>query len=1123
MLFRETLLKASFAVFSAVASVSMASSVGVEVNGVPLQDYGNSGVGWRYNPPELILDGSAGNYKLFGAARNGEVLVTAASNATYSVTFDNFHLSAPTSTNGCPFVLDPGASVNLYLCGVNSVTSGLWRAAIEVQTGRTLTINADPSDPNGSLFVKGHGSAGIGGSQHKKTGAQNPDPVFGTITINGGTITSEGSTCAAGIGSYRQVTGYKHLKGGTITINGGNVTALGGWSGGAGIGGGSEAHGGTVIINGGTVYADATQGGPGIGGEYGGAVKITGGKVTAIGGFGIISGSIERPIVSPGIACYSKCTYEQTGGTVIARGGDRAHDIGDELTDTTWGTTKITGGSLFLANELIRGIPSGANAGDVLSCLIVTGLSANSPVTLESSDSVIQSYGSNDLYTDEEGKLYLWLPQQRSNVYHFRVVDGLLIYEYSGYLPTILDGSYGFQTAQKVQTIRYYGVKVIINGVSTDVGELGSDLVGWKYNPATSNLTFSANGTYGLTGTNKLGEVQIVTKASSRTDFFVRDLVLEAKKAFTVGSNAQVKMRLEGESSLESSSGAGIEVGATAELILEDHVNAGIGSLSAVGGPGGAGIGGRNNSAAAGTIRINSGDICAKGGNRAAGIGGGVLGKGGTVKISGGIVTATGKGGGAGIGGGYQGDGGTVEVTGGKVTACADGSAGAGIGGGQMRGSVIYRQDGGTVVAKGATDYDDVGGKQGNTGGSVVITGGSLHLAGATKTISPQPVDDAGTKLYCVPLSGFNPDARMTVHDNTDDFLDEDSVFYHSYDIFADSTGTIYPWFSQGPHRLIVTDDADDDTDKASLFRTYVAANGTVTSTKIANRVTNLFINGVEAAFGSDGQEDGWTFADDVVSLTGSRRNFYQLFGTANEIHDVQIVVRTASKDTIELYHVNIVNSKPNMCPLKIQGGYSQVTLKVFGASSFTGGANSAGIEVDPTSWLTIERDNDPTYSGLAGWLEAAGYNGWADVPPEFFVLTVTGGTGGAGIGGSYLMENDGSKISYGDDFILTATNGGLGAEDIGNGGGFSQQVLTITSFTVQDGVAYAEVSNARGNCWYALGWADAPSTPAASYSKPASASWVKADSTGKLPSRLSAPANVSKRFFRVFESLTQP
>ena len=127
-----------------------------------------------------------------------------------------------------------------------------------------------------------------------------------------------------------------------------------------------------------------------------------------------------------------------------------------------------------------------------------------------------------------------------------------------------------------------------------------------------------------------------------------------------------------------------------------------------------AGIGGNTDDEAAhGTITINGGNITAKGGFYAAGIGSG-YGRAeesvnGDITINGGTIIATGGGEyGAGIGGGYVNkiSGGNILITGGNVTATG-GKYAAGIGGGYSD----YQKNGRTITINGNASVTATGGE----------------------------------------------------------------------------------------------------------------------------------------------------------------------------------------------------------------------------------------------------------------------------------------------------------------------------------------------------------------------------------------------------------------------------
>lgn len=194
----------------------------------------------------------------------------------------------------------------------------------------------------------------------------------GTVTIYGGIVEAEGgSTGGAGIGG-----GRAGSCGGTVTVWGGEVTATGSLSGGAGIGGGWHGHGGHVAVHGGRVTARAGNSyGSGIGGGSsgcGGTVEVSGGTVYAS-------------------RCANNTGYQDIGG----KNGSNTFD------------NVFTGGSVYLAHGTISNLPVNVESGgERVYCVTVTGLTANEEVAFTGPD----GYGTEDIFADEAGKVYLWLP-----------------------------------------------------------------------------------------------------------------------------------------------------------------------------------------------------------------------------------------------------------------------------------------------------------------------------------------------------------------------------------------------------------------------------------------------------------------------------------------------------------------------------------------------------------------------------------------------------------------------------------------------------------------------------------------------------------------------------------------
>ncbi|GAB3119445.1 InlB B-repeat-containing protein [Glaciibacter psychrotolerans] len=184
------------------------------------------------------------------------------------------------------------------------------------------------------------------------------------------------------------------------------------------------------------------------------------------------------------------------------------------------------------------------------------------------------------------------------------------------------------------------------------------------------------------------------------------------------------------------SEGAGFEVASGASLTVEGTT----GTLSAIGAPGSAGIGGSRGQDA-GTIVIKSGNVIAKarpGGGAA--IGGGTGGSGGSTTIRGGTVKATVDNFGSGIGGGRNGAAGTILISGGTVTAVGSLYGGAAIGTGEVdpaasattRSGGSITISGGTVLADGHGIYSPgIGGRGGATGPTPL----TIHISQADAAV----------------------------------------------------------------------------------------------------------------------------------------------------------------------------------------------------------------------------------------------------------------------------------------------------------------------------------------------------------------------------------------------------
>ena len=208
-------------------------------------------------------------------------------------------------------------------------------------------------------------------------------------------------------------------------------------------------------------------------------------------------------------------------------------------------------------------------------------------------------------------------------------------------------------------------------------------------------------------------------------------------RAFSLGRENNVTLLLQsGSSSLfESGAGcAGVSLGDGACLRIDRDGSPGgrgpaDGSLTAAGGPGGAGIGrdsgaGRDRTA---RIHIRGGVITALGTGGGAGIGGGRGSPMGAIVITGGVIDATGgPGGGAGIGGALAAPVGDISIRGGTISAAAaDQAAAIGAGVRGACGDILITGTARILKALGGNPGADIGACLFGGCGQVLISGGA--------------------------------------------------------------------------------------------------------------------------------------------------------------------------------------------------------------------------------------------------------------------------------------------------------------------------------------------------------------------------------------------------------------
>lgn len=251
------------------------------------------------------------------------------------------------------------------------------------------------------------------------------------------------------------------------------------------------------------------------------------------------------------------------------------------------------------------------------------------------------------------------------------------------------------------------------------------------YRGADDNETAYTGPYYIIGNTDEYGV--IVESGSHQITLIGLSIFNEYYPPFAILEGAEVEMILKGNNVLENLEYcAGLNVPEGAKLhILEEST----GSLYALGGEDGAGIGG-NEGEDAGSIIIDCGDITALSSSDGAGIGGGWEGGAGEIVINGGNIYAEClDDDGAGIGSGDRGQGGSITINGGNVTALSMGNAGAGIGAGsdgdaEEYGYVDEIIINGGVITAGSNDGAAIGGGQDYSPcGNITINGGIIIIS----------------------------------------------------------------------------------------------------------------------------------------------------------------------------------------------------------------------------------------------------------------------------------------------------------------------------------------------------------------------------------------------------------
>ena len=197
----------------------------------------------------------------------------------------------------------------------------------------------------------------------------------------------------------------------------------------------------------------------------------------------------------------------------------------------------------------------------------------------------------------------------------------------------------------------------------------------------------------GVADEEQTGKIVITQSSTAATTNTITIKAAESRTAYVTLSGVNIDVSSQYGSVAVSTAGKG-------NVVVELN-----GTNTVKSGRNRAGLEKNNTSSLTITDADNNGSLSAMGGYCGAGIGGGYCGDGSNITISGGNVTATGGDFGAGIGGGDYGSGSNITISGGAVTA-KGGTVGAGIGGGsQAYGSGITVSGDAQVKVQGGKEY----------------------------------------------------------------------------------------------------------------------------------------------------------------------------------------------------------------------------------------------------------------------------------------------------------------------------------------------------------------------------------------------------------------------------------
>jgi hypothetical protein len=643
-------------------------------------------------------------------------------------------LTATGAPGGAGIGTGPAADAGTVLVASGTVTAtgGTGGAGIGAGPGHVAEVQ---SQGGAVTAAGGRDAPGIGGGTPPAQGATGVGggTTGGQVAITGGTVKATGGASGAGIGGGRATTG------GNVTITGGTVLATGGDAA-AGIGGGAAAAAGTVALTGGSVVAAAGQGasdvGAGLGdqgaippGQPGNRVLDTGGSLYAA------TGTVQAPADPVGTALYpvyvpASADPDRDGRTVVF-----GKPAAGRLTTLNGAQAAFFGTAWPAGLAAVGWVPAASYSAATV------GGGGGWTATVAAATSTAQDPGSANWLADDSVTVTASVDGGGGTISPAGTAQlragasaAYRLTPKTGYWVAGLDvdGETAAPADYESGTYTFPSLSAGHHAITATFATSGPDSVTLDDDaaPAGATITFAGDDTFSVTGgdgpatraTGDLGDGLALASDSVTLDAWT-DGPLVIDGAEDAGATRPTPLRVVADSAqLASTATSPIELtgGANVELILrgDTTVTAAGSAAPAIAVPAGCRLLIRADTPPLPTAPADPGmgvigSLTATGGTGAAGIGSGDTAAAGRIAITSGTVLATGGAGptdlsgGAGIGGGAGQRGGSVLVGGtAQVVAAAGGAATCGVGSGT---------DCGTPVSGAAP---------------VTITGGSLYTAG---------------------------------------------------------------------------------------------------------------------------------------------------------------------------------------------------------------------------------------------------------------------------------------------------------------------------------------------------------------------------------------------------------